>query len=44
MELEIKYPETILLKSEGLTEAEKYLGKLCRQSFFKLEPMVSAHH
>lgn len=34
--MEIKYPQTILRKSEGLTDTEKYLGKLCQQSFLSM--------
>jgi hypothetical protein len=36
MALEIKYPETILRKSNGLTESEKFLSQLCKHSFLSL--------
>lgn len=34
--MKINYPQTILKKSRGMTEAETYLGKLCDKSFLSL--------
>jgi len=34
--MEIKYPQTILRKSTGITDSEKYLAKLCHDSFLSM--------
>jgi hypothetical protein len=34
--MEIRYPQTILRKSHGTTDSEKYLAKLCQKSFLSM--------
>jgi hypothetical protein len=34
--MEIKYPQTILRKSNGITYSEKYLARLCQKSFLSM--------
>lgn len=34
--MEIRYPQTILKKSPGTTDTEKYLGRLCQNTFLSM--------
>jgi len=34
--MKVNYPETILTKSDGYTDAEMYLSRLCNDTFLSL--------